>query len=187
MGRIVVTEFISIDGVVEAPGGEDFRYPGWSFSVDRGTEGDQFKLAEAQAADALLMGRKTYESFAAAWPNREGLFAHKYNFMPKYVASTTLSDPSWQNTKVLTNDLPTEIGRLKQEYEGEISVSGSIQLVQWLLAADLVDEIHLMTIPVILGHGRKLWAETPDMTRWSLAAAQPVGDGVLITSYQRVV
>src|SRR5690625_4445292 len=187
MGRIVVTEYISTDVVVSAPGGADFRYPGWSFSVDRGPEGNQFKLAEAHAADALLMGRKTYESFAAAWPDREGEFAHKYNFMPKYVASTTLSDPSWQNTKVLTNDLPTEIGRLKQEYEGEISVSGSIQLVQWLLAADLIDEIHLMTIPVILGHGRKLWAETPDMTRWSRAAGQPVGDGVRITRYQRVV
>ena len=101
MARIVVTEFSSLDGVMEAPGGEDFKYPGWSFEFDRGEDGNQFKLDETLEADALLIGRRTYESFAGAWPKREGEFADKFNSMPKYVVSTTLKDPEWNNTTVL--------------------------------------------------------------------------------------
>src|ERR687893_234971 len=118
MGKIVVTEFSSLDGVMEAPGGEDFKYPGWSFQFDRGEDGNQFKLDETLEADALLLGRRTYESFAGAWPNREGEFADKFNSMPKYVVSTTLHDPQWNNTTVLsTGDATAEVAKLKQEFD----------------------------------------------------------------------
>ena len=113
MGRIVVTEFISLDGVVEAPGGEDFKYPGWTFEFDRGDDGNQFKLDEALEAEALLLGRRTYESFAGAWPERDGAFADKFNAMPKYVVSSTLADPEWNNTTVITGDVPGEVRGLR--------------------------------------------------------------------------
>ncbi|MCW6005755.1 dihydrofolate reductase family protein [Micromonospora sp. CPCC 205371] len=185
MGRIVVTEFISLDGVVEAPGGEDFKYPNWSFEFDRGKEGEQFKVDEALGAEALLLGRRTYQGFAAAWPQYEGELADKYNGMPKYVVSSTLRHPEWNNTRVLSGDLEREVNRLKDEVAGEISVAGSIQLVQGLLAHDLVDELHLMTFPVLLGTGRRLFGETPDKSAWKLAESITVGDGVLITILQR--
>ncbi|TMQ96631.1 dihydrofolate reductase [Actinomadura soli] len=185
MGKIVVTEFISLDGVVEAPGGEDFKYPNWSFDFDRGPDGEQFKTDEALASAALLLGRATYEGFASAWPQYEGELADKYNGMPKYVVSGTLTDPEWRNTTVLSGDLTEEVTRLRQDVEGEISVPGSIRLVQGLLAHDLVDEIRLMWFPVILGHGRKLWTETPDKTTWSLTESKTYGDGILVTTHQR--
>lgn len=186
MGTIVVTEFISLDGVVEAPGGEGFRYENWSFEVDRGPEGEQFKVDEALAATALLLGRKTYEGFAEAWPQYDGELADKYNGMPKFVVSRTLEAPRWTNSAVLHGDLVAEVTRLKAEIDGEISVPGSITLVQSLLEHDLVDEIRLMTIPLVLGHGRRLWSRTPDKTRWALADATPYGDGVLVTTHRRV-
>src|SRR3954464_10874794 len=105
MGRIVVTEFISLDGVVQAPGGEEFKYPGWTFEFDRGDDGNQFKMDETMAADVLLLGRTTYESFAGAAPDRDGPFADKFNEMPKYVVSSTLTDPEWNNTSVITGDV----------------------------------------------------------------------------------
>ena len=185
MGRIVVTEFISLDGVVEAPGGEDFKYANWSFEFDRGDEGEQFKVDQALGADALLLGRRTYEGFAAAWPQYEGTLAEKYNGMPKYVVSSTLTDPTWNNTRVLSGGLAEEVTRLKDEVAGEISVAGSIRLAQGLLAHDLVDELHLMTFPVLLGTGRRLFAETPDRSVWKLTQSQIVGEGVLITIFQR--
>ncbi len=147
MGRIVVTEFISLDGVVQAPGGEDFKYPNWSFEFDRGQEGEQFKVDEALGAEALLLGRRTYEGFAAAWPQYEGELADKYNGMPKYVVSRTLTNPGWNNTHVLAGGLVEDVTRLKAELDGDISVAGSIRLVQGLLEHDLVDELHLMTFP----------------------------------------
>ncbi|MBN2621927.1 MAG: dihydrofolate reductase [Acidimicrobiales bacterium] len=185
MGRIVLTEFISLDGVVEAPGGEEFKYPNWSFEVDRGADGERFKEAESLRAAALLLGRRTYEGFAEAWPQYEGELADKYNSMPKFVVSKTLASPEWNNTTVLSGDLAEEVRRLKHDTDGEISVPGSIQLAQCLLAHDLVDEIHLMTIPVVLGHGRTLWAETPEKSAWNLSEASRFGDGVLVTIYQR--
>jgi dihydrofolate reductase len=175
MGRIVVTEFISLDGVVEAPGGEDFKYPGWSFEFDRGDDGNAFKLEETLAADALLIGRRTYESFAGAWPGREGPFAEKFNAMPKYLVSSTLTDPDWNNTSVISGDVVAEVRQLKERVDGEIQVPGSIRLVQELIENDLVDEIHLMTFPVILGTGRRLFGETSDKTTWKLAEAKTVG------------
>src|ERR687886_2664503 len=130
MGRIVVTEFISLDGVVEDPGGaEDFKYGGWSFEFDRGDEGNQFKLDETMASDALLLGRVTYEGFAEAWPSREGEFADKFNQMPKYVVSSTLEDPEWTNTTVIGSDL-SEVARIRDEADGDVVVHGSLSLVQ---------------------------------------------------------
>jgi dihydrofolate reductase len=185
MGRIVVTEFISLDGVVEAPGGEDFKYRGWSFQFDRGEDGDQFKLDETLETDALLIGRRTYESFAGAWPGREGPFADKFNSMPKYVVSSTLADPEWNNTNVITGDVVEEVTKLKEQVDGVIQVPGSIQLVQELIENDLVDEIHLMTFPVILGTGRRLFGETTDKKTWKLAESKTVGEGIPITIFQR--
>lgn len=183
MGRIVVTTFTSLDGVVQAPGGEDFKYANWTFDFDRGEDGEKYKNDEALGADALLIGRKTYEGFAAAWPNYEGELADKYNTMPKYVVSTTLTNPAWTNTHVIPF---SQVATLKTDVPGEIQVPGSIQLAQSLLAADLVDEIHLMTFPVILGTGRHLFGETPDKTRWKLTQSETFGEGIPVTIYQRV-
>ena len=185
MGRIVVTEFISLDGVVEAPGGEDFKYPGWTFAFDRGEDGDKFKLDETLETEALLIGRRTYESFAGAWPQREGPFADKFNSMPKYLVSSTVTDPEWNNTSVVAGDVVEEVRRLKQEVDGIIQIPGSIQLVQELIDNDLVDEIHLMTFPVILGTGRRLFGETADKTTWKLTDSKTAGEGIPITIFQR--
>jgi dihydrofolate reductase len=185
MGRIAVTEFISLDGVAQAPGGEDFTYPNWSFEFDRGEQGEQFKVDEALGAQALLLGRRTYEGFAAAWPQYEGVLADKYNAMPKYVVSSTLTRPTWKNTRVLSGGLAEEVARLKEDVHGDISVAGSIQLVQGLLEHDLVDELRLMTFPVLLGTGRRLFGQTPDKSVWKLTESITVGEGVLITILQR--
>jgi dihydrofolate reductase len=186
MARIVVTEFTSLDGVMEAPGGEPFKYPGWTFQFDRGDDGNQFKLDETMRADALLLGRRTYESFAGAWPQREGEFADKFNAMPKYVVSTTLKDPEWNNTTVLdSGDASAQVRELKDEFDGELQVPGSHRLVQELIEADLVDQINLMVFPVILGTGKKVFDEKPDRRDLRLAESKVVGDGVLVLVYER--
>jgi dihydrofolate reductase len=186
MGRIVVTEFVSLDGVMQAPGGEDFKYPGWTFEFNRGEDGEQFKLQETQEADALLLGRITYESFAGAWPERDGPFADKFNTMPKYVVSSTLETPEWNNTTVLDGDAVEEASKLKNEIDGIIQVPGSLRLVQALFERDLVDELHLMVFPVVLGTGRRLFGETSEKSDWRLTEVKPVGpDGVLVLIYQR--
>src|SRR5436190_19055200 len=136
MAKIIVTEFVSLDGVMEDPGGaESFKYGGWTFEIDRG-EGDKFKLDETAATDALLLGRVTYEGFAAAWPSREGDFADKFNSMPKYVLSSTLKNPEWNNSTVLAGDVVDEIGRLRESASGDIYVHGSARLVQALVEHD---------------------------------------------------
>ena len=184
--RIVVTEFVSLDGVMEAPGGEDFKYPGWSFEFERGDDGNQFKLEETLRADALLIGRRTYESFAGAWPNREGEFADKFNSMPKYVVSTTLGEPDWHNTTVLdSGDATEQVRKLKEEFDGELQVPGSHRLVQELIEADLVDQINLMVFPVILGTGMRAFEETPERRNLKLTESKVVGDGVLVLIYER--
>jgi dihydrofolate reductase len=185
VGRIVVTEFVSLDGVMEAPGGgEEFRHGGWTFEINRGEEGDKFKLDETLDSDALLLGRVTYEGFAAAWPSREGEFADKFNSMPKYVVSTTMVEPGWDNSTVLSDDLADEVGKLKQEHGGDIVVHGSAQLVQALLERDLVDELRLMVFPVVLGSGKRLFGETGDKKPLRLVDSKMVGDGVAILVYQ---
>src|SRR4051794_5769251 len=185
--RIVVTEFVSLDGVMQAPGGEpDFKYPAWTFAFDRGDDGNQFKLDETRSADALLIGRRTYESFAGAWPHREGEFAEKLNAMPKFVVSTTLQDPEWNNTTVLgSGDATAQVRELKERFDGELQVPGSHRLVQELIASDLVDQINLMVFPVILGTGKKAFEETPEKRDLRLKESRTVGEGVLVLTYER--
>jgi dihydrofolate reductase len=185
MGRIIVTEFVSLDGVVEDPGGgEDFKYGGWSFEFDRGDEGDKFKLDETMASEALLLGRVTYEGFADAWPSRSGDFADKFNNMPKYVVSSTLEHPEWTNSTVLKGDAVEEVSKLKQQLDGDIVVHGSVRLVQALIEHDLVDELRLMVFPVVLGAGKRIFGETSDKKNLRLARSQIVGDGVAILVYE---
>ena len=185
MGRIVVTEFVSLDGVMEGPAGDDdFVRGAWSFEIDRGDEGDKFKLDETVEAEALLLGRRTYEGFAAAWPSREGEFADKFNNMPKYVVSSTLDDPEWNNTTVLSGDLEEEVSKLRREHEGDIVVHGSAQLVHALVENDLVDELRLMVFPVVLGTGKRVFGETSDKKPLRLADSKTVGDGVTILVYE---
>jgi len=181
VSRIVVSQFVTLDGVFEDPGGsEGMERGGWAFRYERGEEGDRFKLDEVMAADGLLLGRVTYEGFAAAWPSRtdELGFADKFNTMPKYVVSSTLTDPEWNNTRVVTLD---ELPGL----DGELLVNGSGQLVQALLERGLVDELRLMVFPAVLGNGRRLFGQTDAELPFRLVKSQPVGgDGVTILIYQ---
>ena len=185
--RIVVTEFVSLDGVMEAPGGEPgFRYPGWTFEFNRGDDGNQFKVDETRNSDALLIGRRTYDSFAGAWPQREGEFADRFNSMPKFVVSTTLKDPEWNNTTVLgSGDATAQVRELKARFDGVLQVPGSHRLVQELIASDLVDQINLMVFPVILGTGKKAFEETPERRNLRLTESNVVGDGILVLIYER--
>jgi dihydrofolate reductase len=186
MGRIVVTEFISLDGVIEAPGGgEGYKHDGWTFEFDRGDDGNKFKLDEVLEADAQLLGRRTYEGFAAAWPNYtdEVGFADKMNSMPKYVVSTTLESADWNNTTILRS--LDDVAKTKDDVDGVMLVAGSAQLVQSLLERDLVDELRLMVFPVVLGAGKRLWGETSDKKVFELADTQTVGEGIAILTFRR--
>jgi dihydrofolate reductase len=187
MGKLVVTEFISMDGVMEDPGGgENSRYGGWSFEFNRGEEGDAFKTDETMDADALLLGRVTYEGFAQAWPSQEGEFADKFNSMPKYVVSSTLKNPEWTNTTVLEGDVTSAVSELKQRHDRHIIVHGSAQLVQTLIDSDLVDELRLMIFPVVLGSGKRLFDATSDKKTFRLRETNPVGpDGVTVAVYEK--
>jgi dihydrofolate reductase len=186
MGRIVVTEFVSLDGVMEDPGGaEDFKYGGWTFKINRGEDGDKFKLDEAREAEALLLGRVTYQGFAAAWPSRSGEFADKFNSMPKYVISSTLKEPEWNNSTVLEGDVAQAVSKVRREQSGDIVVHGSAQLVHSLLEHDLVDELRLMVFPVVLGSGKRLFGDTSDQRSLRLVESRVVGDGVVILVYDR--
>jgi dihydrofolate reductase len=192
MGKLVVTEFISLDGVIEDPGGsEDYEYGGWTFEYDRGEDGDKFKMDELLAADASLLGRVTYEGFAAAWPEREGdpemgEFADKINNMPKYVASTTMKDPGWKNAHLISENVPDEVAKLKDQYEGDIQVAGSGTLVQTLIEKDLVDQWNLMLFPTILGKGKRLFGDGFPRRKLKLVEDRGVGsDGVRVQIYER--
>ena len=187
MGKLVVTEFVSIDGVFEDPGGaEGYEHGGWTFEYDRGEDGNNFKLDEVMEAQVHLLGRVTYEGFAAAWPSREGSFADKLNSDPKYVTSSTLEDPEWQNTKVISGNIVDGISRLKNETKGVILVAGSGTLVRTLLEANLVDELRLMIFPTILGRGKRLFPDGIDRLKLKLAESKTVGtDGVQVQIYQR--
>jgi dihydrofolate reductase len=184
VGRIVVTEFVSLDGVMEDPGGaEDFKHGGWTFEFDRG-EGDKFKLDETLNSTALLLGRVTYEGFAAAWPTREGEFADKFNSMPKYVVTSNPKVADWTNSTVLDGDVVEAVTKLRSEQEGDIVVHGSGRLARTLLEHDLVDELRLMIFPVVLGSGKRLFGETSDKQRLRLVDSKAVGDGVVILVYR---
>jgi dihydrofolate reductase len=185
MGKVVVTEFVTVDGVVEDPGGsEDLDRGGWAFQFNRGDDGDKFKMDETFEAEAQLLGRVTYEGFAEAWPSREGEFADRFNTMPKFVVSTTLTDPEWTNSTVINGDLVDEIGKLKREVDGVILVAGSVTLVHALTEHDLVDEYRLMVFPIVLGGGKRLFGDTSASRALKLLDAKPVGpDGVVILTY----
>ena len=187
MGRIVISEFVSLDGVIEDPGGaENYRHGGWSFKFDRGPEGDKFKGAELQEAEAQLLGRVTYEGFAAAWPNmNEDWFGQKMNSMPKYVFSNTLQEATWTNSTILRGDFTQQIAKLKQDVAGAILVAGSAQLARSLIEHDLVDELRLMVFPVLLGSGKRLFPESTEMKKLKLKRSETTGDGVLLQVYER--
>ena len=187
MGRIVATEFVSLDGVMEAPGGgEEYRHAGWTFEIARGEEGDKFKLDELVEAEAQLLGRRTYEGFAAAWPGMtDGAgFAEKMNAMPKYVVSSTLEKAEWNNSTVLGGDFVEEIAKLKQGVDGVILVAGSAQLVQGLIEHDLLDELRLMVFPVLLGSGKRVFADHDDKKTLKLVDTKIVGEGIAILTYE---
>ena len=184
MGRIVISEFVSIDGVMEAPGGEPgYRHTGW---VERFQDEEQvqYKFEEVQSSSALLIGRVTYESFAGAWPNYQGEFADRMNAMPKYVASTTLTDPAWNNTRVLQGPLADAVGALKREVEGDILVNGSRRLARSLREHGLVDEYRLMVFPIVLGSGDRLFAATSEAEELELAGSRAFGNGVVELTYR---
>ena len=186
MSKIVVSQFVTLDGVFEDPGGsEGHEQGGWALQIDRGPEGDKFKLDEVMESEALLLGRVTYEGFAEAWPSREGEFADKFNTMPKYVVSSTLGEPSWNNSTVIKDDVAGEVAKLKEAEGGDVLVNGSGQLVKALMEHALVDEYRLMVFPLVLGGGKRLFADGVGKTQLRLAEATPVGpDGVVILTYR---
>jgi dihydrofolate reductase len=186
VSRLVVTEYISVDGVVEAPSGtEEFERVGWTDDFSRGSDGNQFKIEETMTSDAQLLGRITYEAFAEVWPHVDGEFADKFNSMPKYVVSSTLKDPDWNNTTVLEGNLVDEVTELKQRYERDIVVHGSARLAQTLIEHDLVDVLHLLVYPVIVGAGKRLFDGTSETKRLRLADTRTFGDGVHLLVYER--
>jgi dihydrofolate reductase len=181
MGKMVVSQFVSVDGVFEDPGGaEGWERGGWAFEFDRGPEGDKFKLDEVMAAEALLLGRTTYEEFAKAWPERSGDFADKFNGMPKYVVSSTLDAPEWNNSTVLDRDVAEQVRDLRDRLDGEILVNGSAQLVKTLLEHDLVDEYRLMVFPVVLGKGKRLFSDDTDRAALRLVETKPAGECLIL-------
>jgi dihydrofolate reductase len=185
MARVIVTEFVTLDGVFEDPGGaEDFDRGGWAFQFERGEDGDKFKLDETMDSEALLLGRRTFEGFAQHWPSREGEFADKFNNSTKYVVSSTLADPEsvWSNSHVVSLD---DVARLRDGDGGDIVVHGSGTLVRALLERGLVDELRLMVFPVVLGGGKHLLDELTSATALRLVESRPVGpDGVVILIYE---
>jgi dihydrofolate reductase len=187
MGKLVVTEFVSVDGVFEDPGGsEGYENGAWTFEYDRGNEGNQFKLDELLEAKTHLLGRVTYEGFAAAWPSREGEFADRLNSDKKVVVSTTITHPEWHNTTVISDDVPRRIAQLKVETDGVILVAGSGTLVATLLEHDLIDELRLMVFPTILGRGKRLFPDWVDRRKLRLVDTRTVGpDGVQVQIYRR--
>jgi dihydrofolate reductase len=188
--RVIVSEFVSLDGVIEDPGGaEEFDRGGWSFRFDRGPEGDKFKFDELAAADALLLGRVTYEGFAAAWPQmEEGEYGTWMNGYPKHVASTTLEEPlEWNNSTLIKGDVAEEVSRLKEQPGMDILVFGSGELVRTLMKHELIDEYRLMVFPIVVGKGKRLFGDVGETRNLRLVDTKPVGpDGVLVLTYRPV-
>lgn len=187
MGKLVVTEFVSLDGIIEDPGGaEGTRQGGWTFRFPA-PEGQQYKFDELQASDVQLLGRVTYEGFAAAWPGLEeaaGDFARRMNAMPKVVVSTTLTEATWNNTTIIGGNVASEVARLKDQYEGDVLVAGSATLVDTLRELDLVDEYRLMVHPVVLGTGKRLFRDGAAGTDLQLVDSRKVGPDVLLLTYR---
>jgi dihydrofolate reductase len=185
MGRIVLSEDMSLDGVMQSPGPGDapFRYRGWIFDFKVGPEGERFDLMQAQNSEALLLGRVTYEALGSFWPTADGDFADRLNELPKYVVSSTLTDPTWEPAVVLGDGWPEEVARLRNELDGELLVYGSRRLSRALIAMGLVDELRLTVYPVVLGTGDRLFGETPDRIPMRLVESRQFGDGVLNMTY----
>src|SRR3984885_11429259 len=187
MRRIVVSEFVSLDGVMEDPGGaEGTRHGGWTFQFND-PDGMKYKLDETMEHEAMLLGRVTYEGFASAWPGRtdEVGFADKMNAMPKYVVSRTLEKADWNNSTILSGDLATEVAALRAQDGGDILVAGSASLVRALAAADLVDEYRLMMFPIVLGRGKRLFADVPGTPILKRVDVKPLDSGTVILTYHR--
>lgn len=187
MRKIVVTEFVTLDGVMEDPGGaEKSKHGGWAFQFNRGPEGDKFKFDELLASDALLLGRVTYQGFAAAWPSikDESGFADRMNGISKYVVSTTLQQAGWNNSHLIKSQVVEQVSKLKTMPGQDILVAGSGQLVRTLMQHDLVDEYRLMVYPVILGGGKRLFQDGSDTRALRLVEAKPVGSGILTLVYR---
>ncbi|HEX9075683.1 MAG TPA: dihydrofolate reductase family protein [Anaerolineae bacterium] len=187
MRKIVVTEFVTLDGVMEDPGGaEKSKHGGWAFQFNRGPEGDKFKFDELLASDALLLGRVTYQGFAAAWPSikDESGFADRMNGISKYVVSTTLQQAGWNNSHLIKSQVVEQVSKLKTMPGQDILVAGSGQLVRTLMQHDLVDEYRLMVYPVILGGGKRLFQDGSDRRALRLVEAKPVGSGILTLVYR---
>jgi dihydrofolate reductase len=183
MRRIVVSEFVSLDGVMQDPGGsEGFERGGWAFQFDRGSEGDKFKMDELMDSDAMLLGRVTYEGFAAAWPGRtdEAGFADKMNSMKKYVVSNTLQNPEWTNSEVISGDVVGELRGLRESDGGDLLVAGSARLVHALIENSLVDEYRLMVFPVVLGAGKRLFPDTPAAAPLEVVDSRRAGEVQLL-------
>ena len=189
MGTIVINTNISLDGVVQDPTGEEaFRQGGW-FDQFMGSDREAWAKVETEEAlrtEAVLLGRRSYEYFAARWPSRSGEWADRLNGLPKYVVSSTLVDPDWNNSSVLNGDVVAEASQLKQELDGEIDVYASYQLVRTLMEHGLVDEVRLMVFPVVLGAGERLFGETSDKKPMRLLDARTVGDGLAYLTYEVV-
>jgi dihydrofolate reductase len=187
MGKIVVSDNVSLDGVIQDPAGDEgFRLGGWVGLIKDSPQLNRLALDEALGAEALLLGRRSYEWFAARWPSRSGELADRLNSLPKYVVSSTLQDPDWNNSAVLTGDVLHEVSKLKRELNGEIVVPASFQLVRTLIEHDLVDELRLKIFPVVLGAGERLFGETSDKKRMRLVETQTVADGIAFLTYESV-
>jgi dihydrofolate reductase len=187
MGKIVISENVSLDGVIQDPSGDEgFRLGGWVGVIKDREEAGKAVLDEALGTEALLLGRRSYEFFAARWPSRDGELADRLNSLPKYVVSSTLEDPEWNNSTVVKGDVVNEVSKLKQELNGEIVVYGSIQLARTLMEHDVVDELRLMIYPVVLGAGERLFGETSDKKPMRLVDTQTIGDGVAFLTYEPV-
>jgi dihydrofolate reductase len=185
MGRIVASENVSLDGVIQDPAGDEgFRHGGWVGLIKDSPQLNQLALDEALGAEALLMGRRSYEWFAGRWPSRSGELADRLNSLPKYVVSSTLRDPAWNNSTVLAGDAVDEVSKLKRELNGEIVVPASFQLLRTLIEHDLVDELRLKVFPVVLGEGERLFGETSDKKPMRLVDTQIVADRIAFLTYQ---
>jgi dihydrofolate reductase len=187
MGKIVISDNVSLDGVIQDPAGDEgFTRGGWVGRIAALPEVAKVALDEARAAEALLLGRRSYEWFAARWPSRTGELADRLNNLPKYVVSSTLEDPDWNNSTVLKGDVVNEVSKLKQELNGEIHVPASFHVARTLIEHDLVDEVRLKIFPVMLGAGERLFGETSDKKPMRLVDTLTVGDGVAILTYELV-
>jgi len=187
MGKIVISDNVSLDGVIQDPAGDEgFRHGGWVGRIAALPELNKLALDEALGAEALLLGRRSYEWLAARWPSRSGELADRLNSLPKYVVSSTLEDPDWNNSTVLRGDVVNEVSKLKRELDGEIVVPASFQLVHTLIEHDLVDELRLKVFPVVLGAGARLFGETSDKKSMRLVDTQTVEGDVGFLTYEVV-